>query len=143
MDQNQIEEALREGYAALNRGEEPSLDLIDETFEGVNLPEQALGMPAMRGRNGLLTWMRGVREVWDDFKLVPERITWLKRDAVLVQVLLQGRGKASAVPVSQRFYNLWTLRTDRVVRLEVHRTQDEAISAVGTPSAQSSTRGGR
>jgi hypothetical protein len=47
VDQNQFEEALRAGYAAINRGEEPEVDLIDEGFEGVNLPEQALGMPAM------------------------------------------------------------------------------------------------
>jgi ketosteroid isomerase-like protein len=141
VDQSQFEEAFREGYAALNRGEEPSVGLIDETFEGVNLPEQALGMPAMRGRDGLLSWIRGLREVWDDFKLVPERITWLRGDAVIVEVLLHGRGKASAVPVSQRFYNLWIFRNDRVVRLEVHRTQEDAIRAVGIASAQFSTGG--
>jgi ketosteroid isomerase-like protein len=141
VDQNQFEEALRAGYAAINRGEEPEVDLIDEGFEGVNLPEQALGMPAMRGRDGLPIWLRRLRDVWDEFKLVPERITWLNRDAVLVEVLFQGRGKASAVPVTERLYNLWTLRDDRVIRLEVHRNQDEAISAVGAPSGQSSTRG--
>jgi hypothetical protein len=27
---------------------------------------------------------------------------------------------------SQRFYNLWIVRNDRAVRLEVHRTQDAA-----------------
>jgi hypothetical protein len=140
VDQNELDEAFREGYAALNRGEEPSLDLIDERFEGVNLPEEALGMPAMSGREGLLTWIRGVRDVWDEFQLVPERISWLKPDVVLVQVLLHGRGKASAVRVSERFYNLWTVRNDRAVRLEVHRTEEEAIRAVGVSSNQSTRR---
>jgi hypothetical protein len=143
VDQNQFEEALREGYAAINRGEEPSVDLIDERFEGVNLPEQALGMPTMRGRDGLPIWLRRLRDVWDEFQLVPGRMSWLNRDAVLVEVLFHGRGKASTVPVSQRLYNLWTLRNDRVIRLEVHWTQDEAISAVETPPAQFSTRGER
>jgi ketosteroid isomerase-like protein len=129
VDQTEFEEAIREGYAALNRGEEPSLELVDESFEGVNLPEQALGMPAMTGRDGLLAWIRAIRDVWDGFQLVPERITWLKSDAVVVQVLLQGRGKASGVPVSQRFYNLWTVRNGRAVRLEVHETPEEAINA--------------
>jgi hypothetical protein len=131
VNQNEVNEALRQGYAALGRGEEPSMDLIDDSFEGVNLPEEALGMPAMSGRGGLLTWIRGVRQVWDEFRLVPETITWLRPDLVLVQVRLQGRGKASTVPVSERYYNLWTIRNDRAVRLEVHRTYDEAMSAVG------------
>jgi hypothetical protein len=130
VDRKELEKALREGYAALNRGEEPSLELIDDGFEGGNLPEEALGMPAMSGRDGLLTWIRGVRDVWDEFRLVPQKITWLKSDVVLVEVLLEGRGKASTVPVSQRFYNVWTIRNDRAVRLEVHGTQDEATRVV-------------
>jgi ketosteroid isomerase-like protein len=75
-------------------------------------------MPAMSGPDGLLTWIRDVRRLWDEFKLVPEKVTWLRPDIVLVQVLLQGRGRTSAVPVSQRFYNVWTIRDDRAVRLE-------------------------
>jgi ketosteroid isomerase-like protein len=127
MDQAEFDEAIRAGYAALNRGDEPSLDLIDDRFEGVNLPEEPLGVPAMKGREGLLAWIQGVREVWDAFQLVPERITWLKPDVVLVQVLLEGRGKSSAVPVSQRFYNLWTIHNGRAVRMEVHRTETDAL----------------
>jgi hypothetical protein len=37
VDQNQFEEVLHAGYAAINRGAEPSVDLI-ESFEGAPAP---------------------------------------------------------------------------------------------------------
>jgi hypothetical protein len=134
LNQNVLSEAILEGYAALNRGEEPSVELLDEGFDGVNLPEQALGMPAMSGPEGLLRWIRSIREVWDEFQLVPEKITWPTPNMMVVEVLLLGRGKASAVPVRERFYNVWTIRDERAIRLEVHRTYEEALAAAGARS---------
>src|SRR6266576_1967756 len=52
-------------------------------------------------------------------------------DQVLVMVHHSGRGKISGIEVDQRFAMVWTLRDRRAVRMEMYRTREEALAAMG------------
>jgi ketosteroid isomerase-like protein len=52
-------------------------------------------------------------------------------DQILVMVHHSGRGKISGIEIDQRFAMVWTLRDSRAVQLEIYRTRDEAVEAMG------------
>lgn len=52
-------------------------------------------------------------------------------DTVLVRVLQSATGPGSGAPVSMTYYQAWTFRGDRVIRIECIRERDEALSEVG------------
>jgi ketosteroid isomerase-like protein len=52
-------------------------------------------------------------------------------DQVVVMVDHHGRGKLSGIEVGQRFAMVWTVRRGRAVRMELYRTREEALVAVG------------
>jgi ketosteroid isomerase-like protein len=52
-------------------------------------------------------------------------------DQVVVMVDHHAQGKASGAEVGQRFAMVWTLRGGRAVRMDLYRTRDEALEAVG------------
>jgi ketosteroid isomerase-like protein len=67
---------------------------------------------------------------WDDYKLIPEE--FLDRgDRVVVTVWLQARGRVSGVDVDVRFYDLYTLRDGKIVRMDQFTERSEAMEALG------------
>jgi ketosteroid isomerase-like protein len=52
-------------------------------------------------------------------------------DRVIAMVHHRGRGKISGVEVDQHFVMVWTLRGGSAVRMEMYRTREEALEAVG------------
>ncbi len=67
---------------------------------------------------------------WDDFRLEAEDFIDAG-DSVVVPFKVKARGKGSGAEVDRRWAHVWTLRTDRVVRFEVHLDVAEAMRAVG------------
>jgi ketosteroid isomerase-like protein len=67
---------------------------------------------------------------WDDYRLMPEE--FLDRgDRVVVTVRLGGRGRGSGVAIDARFYDLYTLRDGKIVRMDQFTERSEALKAVG------------
>jgi ketosteroid isomerase-like protein len=54
-------------------------------------------------------------------------------DAVLATVYQQGVGTGSGVDTGFRYWQVWSLRDGRVVRLENFRDRAEALAAAGLP----------
>jgi ketosteroid isomerase-like protein len=67
---------------------------------------------------------------WDDYKLVPEEFVD-RGDRVVVTVRLGGRGRGSGVEVGARFYDVYTLRDGKIVRMDQFTKRSEALEAVG------------
>ena len=67
---------------------------------------------------------------WDDYELMPEDFVD-RGDRVVVTVRLRGRGRRSGVEIDARFYDLYTLRDGKIVRMDQFTDRSEAFAAVG------------
>jgi ketosteroid isomerase-like protein len=67
---------------------------------------------------------------WDDYELAPEEFVD-RGDWVVVTVRLRGRGRSSGVEVDARFYDVYTLRDGKIVRMDQFTERSEALEAVG------------
>ena len=67
---------------------------------------------------------------WDDYKVLPEEFVD-RGDRVLVTVRLRGRGRGSGVEIDARFYDLYTLRDGKIVRMDQFTERLQALEAVG------------
>jgi ketosteroid isomerase-like protein len=67
---------------------------------------------------------------WDDYELVPEDFADMG-DCVLATVRLRGRGRGSGVEVDARFFDLYTLRDGKIIRMDQFAEESEALEAVG------------
>jgi ketosteroid isomerase-like protein len=70
------------------------------------------------------------RSEWDDYKVLPEEFLDVG-DRVVVTVRLRGRGRGSGVEIDARFYDVYTLRDGKIVRMDQFTELSEAREAVG------------
>jgi ketosteroid isomerase-like protein len=108
-----------------------------ETFAAMTTPdfEWTTSMMAVEGevfwgREGIDTYFERMREVWDDFRGFAEDYRDLG-DRVLSLGWLEGRGRASGVPVSTPLAILFDIRGGKVSRMRSYLDQDEAMRAAG------------
>jgi ketosteroid isomerase-like protein len=67
---------------------------------------------------------------WDDYEVMPEEFVDMG-DSVVVTVRLRGRGRGSGVEIDARFYDVYTLRDGKIVRMDQFTERSEAHDAVG------------
>jgi ketosteroid isomerase-like protein len=65
---------------------------------------------------------------WDDYELIAEEFADMG-DCVLATVRLQGRGRGSGIEIDARFYDLYTLRDKKIVRMDQFTDQSAALEA--------------
>ena len=68
---------------------------------------------------------------WDDYEMLPEDFEE-RGDCVVVTVRLRGRGRGSGVAVDARFYDVYTLRDGKIVRMDQFTDRSEALEAAGS-----------
>jgi ketosteroid isomerase-like protein len=67
---------------------------------------------------------------WHDYKVIPEEYVD-RGDSVVVTVLLRGRGRGSGVEIDARFYDVYTLRDGKIVRMDQFTERVQALEAAG------------
>jgi len=85
---------------------------------------------AYHGPEGVATYMRGFLEAWTHVTMKAEELIEAG-DSVLVHVIQRGVGDASGVETELRYFQLWTFRGGKVIRLESIRDRAEALEAAG------------
>jgi ketosteroid isomerase-like protein len=85
---------------------------------------------AARGHDAVRASLVRWKSEWDDYELLPEEFEHMG-DCVLATVRLRGRGRGSGVEVDARFYEVFTLRQGKIVRMDQFTKQSEALEAVG------------
>jgi ketosteroid isomerase-like protein len=94
------------------------------TFRG--WPEQL----TYRGIEGARQFIAEWTEAWDDWELeVEDYIDAGKRVVVLLRQ--RGRSKATGVPVEMRLGQVWTLRDEQQIRMQMYASPEEALEAAG------------
>lgn len=121
-------EALKRGYAALNRGDLSGvLELLDPEIEW-HEPAPSPDAGTHRGRESFERFLRGWLESFDEFRVEPERI--VERGDRLIAVVRQtGKGRSSGAQVDARLAHVWTVGDDKAVRWEAFGDPEEALRA--------------
>jgi ketosteroid isomerase-like protein len=69
---------------------------------------------------------------WDDYEVRPEELLDMG-DHVVATVRLRGRGRGSGVEIEACFYDVYTLRDGKIVRMDQFTDRSDALAAVGLP----------
>jgi ketosteroid isomerase-like protein len=117
---------MRQAFRAFESG-----DLI--ALAGSLHPEvewKAVEDPVPRtGFDGVLESLSGWFEVWDEVHVDLEELIDAGTDVVAV-VNMRGRHAGSASEVSERFFQVWTVRTEQIVAFREYKTRREALDAI-------------
>jgi ketosteroid isomerase-like protein len=99
---------------------------IADDVEYVN-PEDAVEPGVKRGRKHFA----GIRDVFEDVVIAPERIVPAGEEDVVVIARLNGRASASGVEIDTHQGYIWTVRDGVAVRFRWFRRPSEALAAAG------------
>jgi ketosteroid isomerase-like protein len=126
MSQENVE-IVRELWEAYSRGDiDRVIALSDPYVVLVTLEEGPLyGPDAVRANYA--RWMEAWRE--EPETTVEEVIG--NGDHVVVIACFRGRGRGSGVRVAERLYEVYTLRTGKVLRVDEFSDRDQALEAAG------------
>ncbi len=111
-------------------GEPPThTDLLAPDFE-VDMSSRVFNPGVYRGIEGLARLDEEIRDVWEEFRNVPEQFIDAG-DRVVVIVTSRARGRSSGVELDTRSGTICTLRDGQGTRIEGALDTDEALKAVG------------
>ena len=82
------------------------------------------------GLEGISEYMRTFLEAWEEVTIDAEDLVDAG-DSVIAAVVQRGIGKGSGAPAEFRYFQVWTFRGDRVIRLDVLRDRAAADDAAG------------
>jgi ketosteroid isomerase-like protein len=97
----------------------------------IDMTRRVFNPDTYEGHAGLDRLGEEIAEVWDEFKIEPERFIDAG-DRVVVIETRRGRGTGSGVEVEMRSGVIWTLRDGQVVGLQTDLEPDEAIAAAAS-----------
>jgi ketosteroid isomerase-like protein len=124
-------ELVRRLNAAFNSGDiEAVLADIHPDFEATVPPEFSAEPDTYRGLDGIRRYFDSFREAMREVCFHQEAI----RDAgssVVVAVRLTAVGRSTAIPVEQRFAQVWSFRDSMAVQIRTYASLPEALGAAG------------
>jgi ketosteroid isomerase-like protein len=130
MSQQNVE-LVEQGYEVLNRdGVEGVFRFLDEEIEFVPVPGWLPDAEHFHGHEGVRAWFSKIAEVitidrWDPQEIIDAG------DRLIAVVTVRGRGRATEIPAEATFYQVWTLRKRKAVRLEAYLDRRQAFRAAG------------
>jgi ketosteroid isomerase-like protein len=129
MSQENVE-VVRSVYERWSQGDfRGGLDVLDPLVLFV-LPPEFPDAGTYLGVERLAEYTRGLLEPWTRFTIEAEEIADAG-DSVVAAVLQRGVGDESGAATEFRYFQAWSFRGRRVIRLENFRERAEAFEAVG------------
>lgn len=128
MSQKNVE-VVRRQYESFNTSGMPDFNLLDPEIEW-HTSDRALERGTYHGHQGVKAFLASGNEVWTDAEAQPEEFIQVG-ECVVVPITLRTRGKASGIRSEDRFFQVWKLRSGRIVELRVYSSRAEALEAVG------------
>lgn len=122
-------EAVKAGFEAFNEaGVEGILPLFDPEFEVTTPPELASEPDTYRGHEGARRWFDSFNEAMDEIRWEPH--SFEEADGkVIVEFTLHARGKSTGLDFGQDAVQVWELRDQKAIGLELYTTLEEARAA--------------
>jgi ketosteroid isomerase-like protein len=123
-------ETVREGIAALNRGDEAAMvATLDADVELIPL-RAVLEGTVYRGHEGLRCWLRDMADDWTQFEVRLQELRDLERGCVLVRATMHLRGRSSGVVLDAPAAWLCDMHDGKVRRIRFFADSDAALAAV-------------
>ena len=122
-------ERVRAVFDRWSEGDFRTLDLLDPHVVFVLRP----GFPDAGkyvGPASIVDYTRRFLEPWTHLTMEAQEVL-AAGDTVLVGVHQRGVGSTSGVPTEFHYYQLWSFRGDKVIRLENFRERAEALEVAG------------
>jgi ketosteroid isomerase-like protein len=123
---------VRSGFETLGEaGVEGLLPFIHPEFEVTTPPGLAAEPDTYRGPEG-------VRRYFDSFYEAMDEVSFDAKDfipvgeRVVVPMTLRARGRTTGIVAEQDIVQIWELRGEKAIRVEVFATLDEAMAAART-----------
>jgi len=128
-------EVVREAMSLMNvagRDREAARRLVDlfDPEVRIDMSRRVFNPDIYEGHEGLRRLGGEVRDVWEEFRIEPERFVDAG-DTVVVVEKRYGRGRGSGIDVEQRSAVIWTLRDGKIIAMETDVDPQEALTAVG------------
>jgi ketosteroid isomerase-like protein len=104
-------------------------DLVTDDAE-IDMSTRVFNPQVYRGLDGMLRLFGEVRDVWEEWHVIPERFLDAG-DRVVVIETVRARGRGSGVELDNQAAAVWTLRHGRVTSVRTGVEIDEALKIVG------------
>jgi ketosteroid isomerase-like protein len=88
--------------------------------------EEASGRGHDAVRASLARW----KDTWDEYEVTHEEFVDAG-DRVVVTLQLRGRGRGSGVEIDARFFDVYTIRDGKIVRMDEFTERSAALEAAG------------
>ena len=125
-----VREVMALGDQARESGVLPETDLVAPDAE-IDMSRRVFNPDTYRGMEGWVRLNDELREVWEEWRVIPERFIEAG-DRVVVFATVHARGRGSGVAVELRESSaIWTLRNGQVTRVEIGVDPQEALKIVG------------
>ena len=129
MSQENVE-IVRRVYARWEQGDfAASVPLFEENVTLVVRPEFPDGGTFV-GREGTRAYMTRFLDAWEALRIAATSFREIG-DTVLVKVRQAAVGRSSGIPSELDYFQLWTFRGGKVIRVESILTEADALEAAG------------
>jgi uncharacterized protein len=129
MSQENVE-VVRKVYERWSQGDfSAAVDVLDPLVSFI-LPPEFPDAGTYLGPEGLARYTRGFLEPWTRLTIEAEEIADAG-DRVVVAVLQRGVGGGSGAATEFRYFQVWSFRGRKVIRLENFRERAEVREALG------------
>ena len=124
---------LREGYAALNRGEwDRTEEFLHPQISWHFIEGQGLDTPAtLTGRAEIVEFWSSFFVAWDAWEMAPEDFVEAPNGKILVSLHFHARGAGSGFPMELDYWQVIDMREDKVYRVDNYLSRERARDACG------------
>ena len=123
-------EVVRAVYDAWLAGDAAgAVALLSEDFEWVE-PVEQVDSDTRRGRGGVLSSIEQWTGAWEEYRFEVLDLV-AAGDRVFARCRQSGRGQQSGITVEADHYQVWTVRGERPVRMEMFLHEEPARRAAG------------
>lgn len=112
---------------------ETMLALHHPEWEGY-IPDEYPVAGTWRGLDGVRAFVLEWLTAWEDFRVVPEEYVH-GGDAVMVAVRYWGKGRASGMEISDRWFYAYRLRGGKIIAWQPFAERADALEALGLADA--------
>jgi ketosteroid isomerase-like protein len=133
MDKQRVDLIDRFYEAFSRRDVDTVLDLCHDDIEIYKDPDVVEMVSALtpRGRERVAQYLRGWLASWDMYQPSVSDLREAEDDAVVALIDVRARGVGSQFDIEEEIADVLTFRDDRLVRLRLHVTREEALRAAG------------
>ena len=126
-------QTLRDGYAALNRGEwDRSDEFLHPEISWHFIEGQGPDAPrTLTGRDQIVDFWSSFFAAWEEWEMLPEDFVEAPDGRILVSVHFHARGAGSGFPMELDYWQLIDMRGDRIYRVDNYLSRPHARRACG------------